>query len=251
MRQRVAWRGRGSLSPLRRRAGRGGWNGRPRRRGEEGGRAHRHRPAARLVRLRRADRQLQGEIRHRRQRTEPRRRIGRRSRGDQGQQGQQGPAGARRDRRRPVVRPLRQGRGPAAALQGVDLGHDPGRGQGRRRLLDRRLLRRAVVRGELGHRQDAAGRLVRPVEAGVQGLRRARRRSAHLEPGDDGRLRRRPLGRRDGRRQGGAKTDSISSPSSTRRAISSRPSARPRRSRRARRRSSSSGTTTRSRRATI
>ena len=72
-----------------------------------------------------------------------------------------------------------------------------------------------------------------------------------LEPGDDGRLRRRPLGRRDGRRQSGARTDSISSPSSTRRAISSRPSARPPRSRRARRRSSCSGTTTRSPRATI
>src|SRR5271166_5504195 len=43
--------------------------------------------------------------------------IGGRSRGDQGQQGQQGPAGARCDRRRPVVRPRRKGRGPAAALQ--------------------------------------------------------------------------------------------------------------------------------------
>jgi hypothetical protein len=66
--------------------------------------------------------------------------------------------------------------------------------QGRRRLLGRRLLRRAVVRGELGHRQDPAGRLVRPVEAGVQGFRRARRRSAHLQPGDDGRLCRGPFG---------------------------------------------------------
>ena len=51
--------------------------------------------------------------------------------------------------------------------------------------------------------KTAAGRLVRPVEAGVQGLGRARRRSAHLQPGDDGRLCRRPLGRRDRRRQGG------------------------------------------------
>ena len=39
-------------------------------------------------------------------------------------------------------------------LQSVDLGHDPGYGQGRRRLLDRRLLWRAVVRGERRHRQD-------------------------------------------------------------------------------------------------
>ena len=46
----------------------------------------------------------------------------------------------------------------------------------------------------------------RPFEAGVQGLGCARRRSAELQPGDDGRLCRRPLGRRatrDGRRQGG------------------------------------------------
>ena len=43
------------------------------------------------------------------------------------------------------LRPVGQGRRPDPALQGLDLGHDPGLGQGRRRLLVRRLLRRAVV----------------------------------------------------------------------------------------------------------
>ena len=41
------------------------------------------------------------------------------------------------------LRPVGQGRRPAAALQGLDLGLDPRRRQGRRRLLVRRLLRRA------------------------------------------------------------------------------------------------------------
>ena len=223
---------------------------RSRRRRQEGRPAHRHRPAARLVRLRRADRQLQGQVRPRRQRTEPRRRFGRRGRGDQGQQGQQGPAGPRRDRRRPVVRPLGQGRRPAAALQGLDLGHDPRLGQGRRRLLDRRLLRRADLRGERRHRQERADRLVRPAEAGIQGRRRARRRPAHLQPGDDApstppaSAPARPTPPRRPPRA------SSSSPTSTRRAISSPSSARPPRSPRARRRSSSTGTTTRSPRAT-
>ena len=40
--------------------------------------------------------------------------------------GNTGPAGAGRHRRRPVVRPDRQGRRPDPALQGVDLGLDPG-----------------------------------------------------------------------------------------------------------------------------
>ncbi len=180
-----------------------GLNGRAGRGGEVGGSAHRHRAAARLVRLWRSDRRLQGEVWPRGQRTQSRRRFGRRSRGDQGQQGQQGPAGARRDRRRPVVRPLRQGRRPAGALQGLDLGDDSRFGQGRRRLLARRLLRRAVLRRERRHREERADRLARPAEARIQGLGRARGRPAHLEPGDDGRLRRRPLERRGGRGQGG------------------------------------------------
>jgi putative spermidine/putrescine transport system substrate-binding protein len=44
------------------------------------------------------------------QRAQSRRRLGRRDRGDQGQPGQHGPAGARRDRRRPGLRPLVEGR---------------------------------------------------------------------------------------------------------------------------------------------
>ena len=93
---------------------------------------------------------------HHRQRTQSRRRLGRRDRGDQGQQGQYRPAGAGRDRRRPVLRPVGQGGRADPALQGRDLGHDPGQRQGCRRLLVRRLLRRAGLRGEQGHRQERA-----------------------------------------------------------------------------------------------
>ncbi len=144
---------------------------------------------------------LQGEVSgDHRQRAQSRRRLRRRDRGDQGQQGQQGPAGARRDRRRSLLRPVRQGRRPAAALQGVDLGHDPRQRQGCRRLLVRRLLRRALLRGEQGPRPESAGRLGRPSEGRVQELGRARRRSARFEPGDPRRLRRRPVEGRGGRR---------------------------------------------------
>ena len=103
-----------------------------------------------------------------RQRAQSRRRLRRRGRGDQGQQGQHGPAGARRDRRRPLLRPLGQGRRPDPALQGRDLGHDPGQRQGRRRRLVRRLLRRAVLRGEQGHHQEVAGRLGRSARRRLQ-----------------------------------------------------------------------------------
>ena len=95
--------------------------------------------------------------------------------------------------------PVRQGRWPADALQGVDLGLDPGFGQGRGRLLDRRLLRRAGVRSEQGPRQERAGRLGRPAQGRIQEHRRAGRRSAHLEPGRPGRLCRRPVEGRCGR----------------------------------------------------
>ena len=132
------------------------------------------------------DRRLQGEVRPCRQRAQPGRRLGRRDRGDQGQQGQQRPAGAGRHRRRPLLRPLGQGRRPAPALQGLDLGHDPRQRQGCRRLLVRRLLRRAVLRGEQGHRQEHPGRLGRPAEGRLQERGRARRRSARVQPGDPG-----------------------------------------------------------------
>ena len=58
--------------------------------------------------------------------------------------------------------------GPSAKAEGLLQPykvHDSRRRQGRRGLLDRRLLRRAVVRGECGPRQEPAGRLVRPPEA--------------------------------------------------------------------------------------
>ena len=76
------------------------------------------------------------------QRARPERRLGRRDRGDQGQQGQPRRPGPGRHRRRPGLRPHVQGRGHPRAVQGRDLGHHPGRGQGRRRRLVRRLLRR-------------------------------------------------------------------------------------------------------------
>ena len=91
--------------------------------------------------------------------------------------------------------PSAKAEGLLAALQGLDLGHDPGQRQGRRGLLVRRLLRRAGLRGEQGHRQEDPGRLGGPAGRRLRQLRRARRRSAHLEPGDPGRLRRRPVDR--------------------------------------------------------
>ena len=51
--------------------------------------------------------------------------------------------------------PAGQGRRAADALQGRHLGHHPQRRQGRRRLLVRRLLRRAHLRGEQRHRRKA------------------------------------------------------------------------------------------------
>ena len=55
--------------------------------------------------------------------------------------------------------------GPSAKADGLlqpykvsDLGLDPRQRQGRRRLLVRRLLRRARLRGEQGHRQEVAAR---------------------------------------------------------------------------------------------
>ena len=94
-------------------AGAGGASQDADRRRQEGRPADDHRPAARLVQLRRGDRRLQGQVRPRRQRAQPRRRLRRRDRGDQGQQGQHGPAGAGRHRRRPLVRPVGQDRRPA------------------------------------------------------------------------------------------------------------------------------------------
>ena len=176
-------------------------HGRTGRRRQGGRPAHHDRAAARLVRLRRRHRRLQGEVSgNHDQRTQPGRRLGRRDRGDQGQQGQQGPAGARRHRRRPVLRPVRQGRRPDPALQGLDLGLDPGQRQGCRRLLVRRLLRRALLPGEQGPRPERAGRLGRPAEGRIQELGRSRRRSARFQPGDPGRLCRWPVEGRGGRR---------------------------------------------------
>ena len=111
----------------------------------------------------------------------------RRDRGDQGQQGQPGPAGAGRHRRRLLVRRGQQG--PVRAVQGLDLGHDPRGGQGRRRLLVRRLLRRHGLRRQQGDRRQSAEGLGRPPEARVQGPGRPGRRPA-LQPGHPGRLRR-------------------------------------------------------------
>ena len=77
-----------------------------------------------------------------------------------------------------VVRPVGQDRRACPALQGRDLGHDPGRRQGRGRLLVRRLLRRPLVRGQQDRRQpNVPEGLGRPAQARVQGQGRPRRRS--------------------------------------------------------------------------
>ena len=59
-------------------------------------------------------------------------------------------------------------RGPLPAVQGLDLGHHPGLGQGRRRHVVRRLLRRHVVRGQHQGRDQRPEGLGRPAQARVQ-----------------------------------------------------------------------------------
>ena len=88
---------------------RGPVGGRPDRahRGRPGRRhADDHRPAPRLVQLRRGDRDLQVQVPDGGQRARPDRRFRRRDRGDQGQPGQPRTAGTGRHRRRPVIRPV-------------------------------------------------------------------------------------------------------------------------------------------------
>ena len=162
------------------------------------------------------------------QRARPAGRLRRRDRGDQGQQGQPRPAGARTSSTS-AWRSARSSRPRASrAVQGRDLGHDPRRGQGRRRRLVRRLLRRPLVRGQHRRRRQRPPGLGRPAQARVQGPGRPRRRPAHLEPGDPGGprggSRQRRLARRRHRRV------STSSSSSTTPATSCRSSRRPRRS---------------------
>ena len=113
------------------------------------------------------------QVRHHDQRAQPGRQLGRRDRRDQGQQGQPGPAGAGRHRRRPVLRPAGPDRRPDPAVQGLDLGHHPGRGQGCRRQLVRRLLRRPGLRGQHRRREERPEGLGRPAQARVQGPGRA------------------------------------------------------------------------------
>ena len=127
---------------------------------------------------------FKAKYRNRGQRAEPGRGLRRRTRGDPRQQGQQGSAGARRHRRRLLLRPGCGQGGTAPALQGLDLGRDPGEREGSGGLLVRRLLRRAQLRGEHRHRHRAAGRLGRPAQARVRQLGGAGRRPARLEPGD-------------------------------------------------------------------
>ena len=198
--------------------------------GQEGGRAQRHRPAARLGQLRRDDEGLRAEVRHQdQQRPARRQQPGR----DQRRQAAQGPEA--RPRR---VRPRHQRRAaqhrPARPLQGRDLGRHPRPAEGAERPLVQRLRRLHVDR--LRRRQAAGdhGRQ-RPAEARLQGQGRAERQPdpglRRLQRRHDGLARQRRLGRRHQARA------STSSRSSSRPATSCR-STRPRPpSRRARPRS--------------
>ena len=79
--------------------------------------------------------------------------------------------------------PTGQDRRPDPAVQGLDLGLHPGHGQGCRRLLVRRLLRRPGLRGQHRGRQERPEGLGRPAQARVQEPGRPRRRPDRLEPG--------------------------------------------------------------------
>ena len=176
-------------------------DGRARRGRKKEGHADHDRAAARLVRLRRADRRLQGEVRPRGQRAQSRRRLRRRDRGDQGQQGQQRPAGAGRDRRRPLLRPVGQGDGllQPYKVSTWDTIPDSAKDADGYWYGDYYGVLAFEVNTDIV--KNVAAGLGRPAEAGVQERGRAGRRSAHLEPGDPGRLCRRA---RDGGRRRGA-----------------------------------------------
>ena len=87
------------------------------------------------------------------------------------------------------------------AIQGLDLGQHPRLGEGRRRLLVRRLLRRARLRDE--HRRAArrTDRLGRPARSQVRGPGRSRRQPGQVEPGHLGRVGSRLRQRRRWRRR--------------------------------------------------
>src|SRR5882724_513000 len=71
----------------------------------------------------------------------------------------------------------------------VGLELDPRQREGCRGILVWRLLRRAGVRDQCGHREEVAGRLAGPAGLRLCELGRPRRRSARVEPSDPGRLR--------------------------------------------------------------
>ena len=93
---------------------------------------------------------------------------------------------------------------------------------------------------------ERAGRLGRPAEGRIRQRRRARRRSAHLEPGDPGRLCRRPVEGRRRRRSRRRRRPRVLQGAQRQGQLRAGHRQGGDRSRRARRRSSSPGTTTRS-----
>ena len=134
------------------------------------------RPAARLVQLRRAHRRLHRQVRDPDQRAQPGRRLRRRARSHQGQQG---PTRARR-RLTSSTSACRSARrpSPTASIQPYKVATwdtIPDDGQGRRRHLVRRLLRRPGVRGQHHGRQERPEGLGRPAQARVQEPGRPRR----------------------------------------------------------------------------
>ena len=181
--------GTGGRRPSAGAGGRLDWTPLRRAQRQGGGQPHDHRPAARLVQLRRAcstaSRPSTASRSTSSTRTAARRRRSTRSRPTRTNPGPQAPD----------VIDVGLSFGPQAKtdgllqpLQGRDLGRHPGSGQGRRRRLVRRLLRRAgfeINTKVVAERPEGLGG---PAQARVQGQGRPRRRPAQLQPGDLRRL---------------------------------------------------------------
>ena len=145
-----------------------------------------------------------------------------RDRRHQGQQGQPGTAGAGRRGRRPLVRPAGRRRRRLPAVQGLDLGHDPGLRPRTRTATGMATTTASCRSRPTPQREERPEGLVRPAQARVQGPGRPVRRPDRVQPGHLGRLGRSPRQRR--RRSTTSSRVSTSSSSSTTRATSSRSS---------------------------
>ena len=148
-----------------------------------------------------AHRRLHRQVRHPDQRAQPGRRLEGRDRGDQGQQGQPRARSAGRRRRRPGLRPAGRDQGLFQPYKVATWDTIPDSAKDRRRqwygdyygVMSFEVNTKVVT-----ERPEGLGR---PAEARVQEPGRPRRRPARVEPGQVGRVGRRPVAERRQPRQ--------------------------------------------------